>query len=384
MKSKNIQDQLPKYVRLRGLLLEELFNKKYEISDKFYSQNNVVEKFNVSLLTARRALGLLEDEGYIKRENGKGALVTTLPEEPYRLRVSEDCSIGLLICEPHMEDNVAFQKLLMGIVRQACEENYLLQIGRPRSMDDIPKMIEKNHVEGVIIVGMPSKELAKQLQEEKLPVVIMGTGAYNFHYVTSDSKMAGYQAAKYLLELGHRRIGLVSGNSVLPKTGNGILPTLENCIDTISKIDLWATEGINKAFIEMGIDVEANKKFFRIDVHKDEYLLTKELLGEHERPSAILVMSWLGVLGALRAIDELGLKVPQDISVIGDGDNVVAMHTSPLLTAVKLFTEEQGVEAVKLLSMAIKDPAVSPKSVLLPTRLVVRETCAPPAGMGDR
>src|SRR3989304_863602 len=111
MKNGDIQNSLPKYMTVQGALLEDLSCKKYRIGDRFYSQNSVVEKFNVSLLTARRALEELEDKGYIRREHGRGTFVSALPDEPNRLRVIEDCAIGLLICDPHPGGN-DFQKLL--------------------------------------------------------------------------------------------------------------------------------------------------------------------------------------------------------------------------------------------------------------------------------
>ena len=87
----------------------------------------------------------------------------------------------------------------------------LLQMAQLSDSSPLPRMITGNHVDGLLIIGRIDVETAGRL--EGLPVVTIGGGSvYDFHNITADGEMAGYQVAIYLLELGHKNIGLIAGS----------------------------------------------------------------------------------------------------------------------------------------------------------------------------
>lgn len=349
-----VDSPLTKYQQVRGWLLEQLTVNRYKINQRFHSENEIANMFSISPLTVRKAFSILEAEGFLRREQGVGTFVSSLPETPRKLRVIEDCSLGILIVDVQQEDNIAFQKLLLGVEREALNKGYFLQIGQLSTSNSLPRMVTGDHIDGLIIIGQINAEIARQL--EGLPVVLIGErSSCNFHKIVSDAKMAGYQVAKYFLGLGHKKIGLIAGSSHPARLSSDILVGFK---DALSKDD--------------GL---FNEKLIKIAPEKSDYSLTKELLESGEEVTALFLGTWLGVAQSIQAISEKELKIPEDISVVGYGDNVLAMHTNPALTSVKLFSEEIGKKSVEILLSAIRDPGRTPKENYYPTKIVERDSC---------
>jgi DNA-binding LacI/PurR family transcriptional regulator len=111
-------------------------------------------------------------------------------------------------------------------------------------------------------------------------------------------------------------------------------------------------------------------------------LASRRLLGRRRRPTAILAASDPMALGALDAAQELGLRVPRDLSIVGFDDTPAATHVSPALTTVARPYREMGAAAVRLVleALAATAPGRPARQVDLPTRLIVRASAAPPGG----
>jgi LacI family transcriptional regulator len=354
MNTIDVRSPLPKYQQLRGTLLEELTQSK--IGQRFYSENEIAKMFSISPLTARKALSILEEEGFLRREQGVGTFVESFPKTPRKLKVIEDCSIGILIGEVEQGDNIAFQKVLLGTEGEALKRGYLLQIAQLSTTNHLPKMIAGSHIDGLLIIGQINAETARQLKG--LPTVSIGNvPTYNFHNIASDGRMAGYQVAKYFLSLGHKKIGLVAGSSHSARLSSNILA------------------GFREALSENAGLFDFDEKFIRVDPEKSDYILTKQILESEQEVTALFLGSWLGVAQSLQVISEKGLKIPEDLSVVSYGDNILAMYTNPALTTVKLFSEEVGKKSVELLLNVIKDPAGTPKKTYYRTKIVERDSC---------
>ncbi len=356
MKMVDLKGLLPKYQQLRGLLLEELGQDRYAVGRRFPSENELAKRFDISPLTVRKALSLLEQEGFLQRQQGIGTFVKSVPSTPRKLSVIEECSIGLLVGEDMTGEDVAFQKLVFGIEKEALDRSYLLQLARA-VRGRLPRMITGGHVDGVLHLGTVRAETAREL--EGMPTVVIGHWVNNpglgFHSIRADAVLAGRQAGAYLAQLGHRHIGIVGGDSLVAWLSSSILA------------------GLREALSAAGLG--ENEKLFKVDPERDDYTLTAELLDSGEEVTALLLGNWLGSAQSLQAVAERGLTIPDDLSVVAYGDNVLSMHTRPALTAVKLFSEEVGGKAVELLLEAIKNPKRPPETVLYPTALLERGSC---------
>jgi DNA-binding LacI/PurR family transcriptional regulator len=181
-------------------------------------------------------------------------------------------------------------------------------------------------------------------------------------FVEADNERGGYEAAKHLVELGHRVIGVLAG----PR-------------------QLWSTRarvrGFVKALKELGVPSQP-----QLIVHGDlnetsGYDLAKPILGAAQRPTALFCNSDLIAIGALRAAREYGLRVPRDLSVIGFDDIEISKHTAPPLTTIRQPSFEKGVVAADMLITAIRGEPLNPSQVILPIELMRRGSTAPAPGV---
>ncbi len=177
--------------------------------------------------------------------------------------------------------------------------------------------------------------------------------------VLPDEEGGGYTAARALLDAGHRKIALLPG-----KTGS------------------WATrarlKGIRRALTEFGVDlgdVPVRHGNYRAD---SGYELTRALLAAGPRPTALLCGNDRMAFGAYLALGEAGLRIPDDISVMGfDDQDQLASDIRPALSTVRLPYYEMGSWAAEQLFPRTQSPEIGP--VHLPCPLVLRDSIAPPA-----
>jgi LacI family transcriptional regulator len=165
-----------------------------------------------------------------------------------------------------------------------------------------------------------------------------------------------YEATQYLIKLGHRRIGFICGNMMI----NSAFERLE---------------GYKAALHHASIEWDP------LLVMQGDFLFqkasetTQQLLELSHRPTAIFASNDLSAFGVMAAIHHAGLKIPEDISVIGFDDIPQAATSYPMLTTVRQPLEQMGKLAVELLLEKINYLGTAPKQVKLGTQLIYRESC---------
>lgn len=178
--------------------------------------------------------------------------------------------------------------------------------------------------------------------------------------VVCTNQQGATEAVSYLIELGHRRIGFITGTMAT----NAARDRLAGYTAVLATHNL----PFDPALI------------FEGDFMQDSgYTGTRHLLALPEPPTALFVSSDLMAFGALDAARELGLRVPRDLSIVGFDDIPMAASTRPSLTTVRQPLEEMGRVATRMLLAFIADRTQVPESQVLGTELIVRETTAPPA-----
>ncbi len=175
--------------------------------------------------------------------------------------------------------------------------------------------------------------------------------------VLVDNAGGAIAAARHLLELGHRRIGLVSGP-----------------LDTTPGAERH--DGFVAACAQADVAVLVDHGEFRVD---GGYQAAMRLFGRADAPTAVLAANNLMTVGLLRALHDLGLRIPDVVSVIGFDDHLLADLLDPPLTVVDRPTETQGAVATRML-LARLSAATSGegRTVRLDTNLIVRASTAPP------
>lgn len=219
-------------------------------------------------------------------------------------------------------------------------------------------------VDGVIVTATRMGDpLIAELMDARMPFVVVGRpddGRPSFS-VDADNRGGGRMAAEHMAELGYRRVGVITAPS-----------------NTTAGIDrrLGFLAGAADAGLDVGDRVREGDWSERSGREAMERLLATD------RPEAVFVSSDRMAIGALRAIREAGLICPDDIAVVSFDGLVPPDHTVPSLTSVAQPVAEVGAEAAAMLHAVIAGELTEPESVVLPTHLLVRESCG--AHLKDR
>jgi DNA-binding LacI/PurR family transcriptional regulator len=214
------------------------------------------------------------------------------------------------------------------------------------------------------------------LTRRRLPLVFVDQSpAPGITSINIDDRGGARSAAEHILSLGHRRIGIITSGF---GGEYGILddPRAATLAYGESERMLGWLDALDAAGV-----VPTAVRIPHGDPHGTGYAGAEALFAAGEAPTAILAFSDAFARGAIQAIEDKGLTVPGDISVIGFDDNPIARTMRPALTTVKQDVDAKGREAVRALTAAIERAKTKPvgraKHILLPTDLVVRESTAP-------
>jgi len=214
----------------------------------------------------------------------------------------------------------------------------------------------------LLVLSSLDQSQRHQLESRSIPFVVVDTEGEQpagVPTVGSNNWSGGLSATRHLLALGHRRVAIVSGPS--------------DVLCSRARID-----GYRSAHDEAGVDVDATLVRYGDFYVTGGYEHGMELLSLPDRPTAIFAGSDMQALGVLRAARELGLRVPEDLSVVGYDDLPLAGWIGPELTTVHQPLHEMAGTATRmLLDLARGDRPVNQR-LDLATELVVRESTAPP------
>jgi len=211
-------------------------------------------------------------------------------------------------------------------------------------------------IDGVIMVTPTVVNVAGEV-----PIVAIDphTGPADLPTVESDSFHGAQLATRYLIELGHTRIGFIAGR-----------PDLRSSV--------LRDAGYRSALLEAGIRFEPGLVGVGRYEEDASRQLAHELLSQVERPTAIFAANDLSAIAVLRVAHELGIGVPDELSVIGFDDVPEASRHVPALSTVRQPMQRLGEVATKLLIGLMNGETPEQTHVRLPTRLVPRATTAPP------
>jgi LacI family transcriptional regulator len=275
------------------------------------------------------------------------------------LRVRTSQIIGLIISDIR---NPFFTSVVRGVEDVAYAHGYTLLLCN--SDEDPAKeslyidIMLAEKIAGVIISPVTEVDnYSGVLLQASVPVVAMDRRMRDLDVdtVVVDNVEGACQAVSHLIEQGHHRIGLIGGP---PQTTTG----------------RERQKGYQKALTEHGIGLDQN--LIKIGDFKQDsgYQMACQLLGMDDPPTAVFTANNLMTLGALNAIHEKGLSIPEDAAIVGFDDMPWALSLAPPLTAVAQPTYELGRIAADLLLRRIADPQRPIEQICLETTLIVRQS----------
>ncbi len=229
------------------------------------------------------------------------------------------------------------------------------------------KVLRRKRVAGIIIHFAQEVQpaYARELLSMDLPLVEMGNCSPHdgFYHVSIDNVVAAHAATAYLVSLGHRRIAHVTGDM------SGMQRNYRILLDRIS--------GYRQALEEAGIPFDEKLVINTLPGVQDAYMNIAPFLRQDRSVTALFAASDVMALGAYRAIYEAGLRIPEDISVVGFDNIEVAGILRPALTTFEQPRFDLGQAAGDMLVRLINEDAPKAPGLLLRSRgLIVRESCA--------
>lgn len=329
---------------------------------KYITLKMVAERAGVSVNTASRAINNKSDIN----EETKKRVLKVAQELGYvqnatavALRTKKTRTLGVVIADNR---NPFYAEVLNGIEEAAREKNYHIILANTQrdyqKEEEAINLLLAKRVDGLLVTPVQDRnDDIKKLIEANIPFVIVGRDFENIEVdaVYNDEVKGGFFATEYLIKKGHKRIAFING--FLHKSpAQGRL------------------EGYKKALKEHGIPlVDMMVSVGDIDV-EDGYERTKQMLEKNLDFTAIFAYNDMMAFGAMQVIKEKGLRIPEDIGLVGYDDIPFSSLISPSLTTIKLKKQELGAESVKLLLSRINGSREKMKKIMLNVELIVRGT----------
>lgn len=265
--------------------------------------------------------------------------------------------IGLIVSDI---SNPFFAEISRGAHDFAQQKSYMVTLantGRNAEKEEqLSKTLLENQVSGLILAGgTMGEDHLKRLRAKRVPFVIVGRRSTlaGVPTVTVDNVAAGYQAAKCLIELGHDKIMFLSG-------------------PPDSATSQQRRDGYCHAMRAHGLVPMEAAGDFRMETG---FGLTSQLISKKKRPSAVFAANDLMAIGLILGLINLGLKIPEDISVIGCDDIPLASLIKPRLTTIKIPLYEIGRRAMETLLGLVEDgQELTGQSSFLGSELVIRDS----------
>ncbi|MBN2295744.1 MAG: GntR family transcriptional regulator [Pirellulales bacterium] len=364
--TKSHASEQPKYRQVYEHLEQAIISGEYKLGDRLPSESVLVKQFDISRPTAARALRDLEVSKLAQRRHGSGTYVIYSPETKGEV-------LGLLI--PGLGQGEIFEPICNRIAQSVQAHHYSLMWGDFSSdnhsgdterFEAICHHYIEKQVAGVFFQPIElfermqevNRRIVKLLDDAGIPIVLIDADFTKYpvrscyDLVGIDNRRAGFTLTQHLLKLGRRRIEFVGRSK------------------SASTIDA-RIEGYRTALFEKGIISQPD---WTHKTGKIDEMFVKTIL-EAGPPEAIVCGNDFTAAEVMRDLLKLGVRVPEDIAIVGIDDLKYASALSVPLTTIHQPCTAIADAAVDTMIWRISNPTEPPRAVLLDFKLVVRESC---------
>jgi LacI family transcriptional regulator len=254
-----------------------------------------------------------------------------------------------------------FPRLTQGVAQACNQHNYTLGLFLVDTKEDekriFPRISRRGLLDGILVqTAQSGDKLIDRLMNSDFPVVVAGRpfNTNGVSYIDVDNITASHRAVSHLIQLGHTHIGTITGR-----------------MNSTTGID--RKEGYVHAITDQGWDVDEQLIAEGDFSERSGYLAMQQLLPH--QPDAIFAASDTMAIGAIRAVHEAGLNVPEDIAFVGFDDLPIASQSDCKLTTVRQPIVQFGVKAVDTLIDLIENGIKPSRRIIMDTELVIRDSC---------
>lgn len=308
---------------------------------------------DVSDKTRAKIKKILEEENFLP--NSQAQFLSTKKTWTLGIVYFEDLGVGL--------NHPFFSGVIEAFKRQSDKYGYSLLFGSKNDRlknDTFLEYFKYRCVDGIAIICTdPNDKETLELIESDFPIVVIDMFNKNTSTVTSDNVQGCSLALNYLYKLGHRKIAHIQGVAQADNWPSSIRK--KTYIEVMKKLNLDIPEG----YIVDGVNFDVS----------GGYDAMKELLSLKDRPTAVFASGDKLAIGAIDAIKDAGLRVPEDISVIGFDNIEIAKYVTPKLITIRQNCQEIGKAAVDILIEQINKKEKLKINKVIPVELIERESC---------
>ena len=360
----------PKYRLVRDRMAEVIEQGNFQPNSSFMTENEAIQRFNVSRITVRQAFDLLEDEGLIYRVQGKGCFVAPHDARPTRtvaflgtcivtngvesvlLRSIEEYvdrqNYNMLVCNTNNDFNRA-ERYLQRLIRSKVDAIIYVCVNSDTDYDkngDFVRYILNNGVRCVLV-------------DRYVPSV----GFDKVFAVTPDNFQGAYRMTEHLISVGHKRIGFCGGFG---------------CSSQDERI-----VGYQACLRDHGL--QTSPELLRQWLNEDDMpVVTRRFMMMSDRPTAVFVVCDDMAYRFIESLIAQGVRVPEDMAVVGFDDYPVHTSRSIGLTTMRVPLWEEGVLTASVVVDLLEGRPLNPAHLKVPCELVVRESCGARIGTRDR
>jgi len=260
--------------------------------------------------------------------------------------------------EEFMFDNPYYGEFLSRAEYIARKKGYDVLISGRDANRSYLNIATQRGLDGIVIIGIYPDDNISELKYLGLPIVMCdsyGIGSY-FNCVGTNDRYAGYMATKYLLDKGHKRVALVSGQ------------------EKVDGVNYYRFIGYKDALEEHNIEFDERIVYEGYIDHKYGIEAGKKIIDANLGVTAVFATADILAVGVMKGMQEEGIKIPEEISIIGFDDIYLASICTPSLTTVRQHIGEKGSTVMELLLDAIEDEPTSKRDIIIPVDIVERNS----------
>lgn len=258
-----------------------------------------------------------------------------------------------------LKNNPFYSEFISGIEYISRRMGYDVIVTGIEKQQKCKEWLNKRNIDGIILLGMYPKTFFDEIKELKLPIVLIDTFEQytsTFNRITIDDELGGYLATKHLLELGHKRIALVTGN-------------INN-----SEVNYRRYKGYIKALAEADINYDKDIVLEDLTTIDGGFRAGMKIMELNTEITAVFANADIVALGVIKAFKKNGRNVPKDYSVVGFDDINFCEYISPSLTTIHQDIYQKGITAAEVLINDIEGQTTSYQNVQQPIELIIRES----------
>lgn len=307
---------------------------------------------SVSNKARKRVMEVIKDTNF----HPNAAARTLASQRSWTIGLVLPLSVSIFFTDPY------YPNLTRGIAQACNQKNYTLAFFLVSSQEDeknmYPRIARKGFLDGVMVQAghHGDQGIIGTMIDTNIPMVVVGRPfrADNVTYIDIDNVNSSYNAVSHLVRLGHKRIATITG-------------------PIGSTVGMDRLEGYRRAIVERNLPYDPNLVVEGDFTEPGGYYAMQKLLPQ--KPDALFAASDVMAMGAMRAIKDARLRIPEDIALVGFDDLPMSSYSSVQLTTIRQPVVQSGVRVVETLIDMIENNIEKPLHIIMDTELIIRDSC---------